>query len=972
MDATHDPRRTFTLATILALVLLSTLACGTSHSQTLQAEAATLTGGAGFANDHPGYTGSGFVGGFVDSNRGTARVTFQVTAASTTEHRLSLRYANGTTLPKTLSLYVDGTRRQQVTLPATANWDSWAVLDLQASLSAGSRAVAFAFDATDSGNVNLDALTVSALTVDPPTRGLLQAEAAQLSGGAIVASDHSGYTGAGFVAGYTDSNRGTANTLFTTSVENGGQSTLTLRYSNGTGSAKTVSLYVNGVWQQLTLPATAHWDAWATLNVPTNLVSGTNRFEIRFGVNDTGNVNLDSLSYTPPSTDPDPEPTSGSYEAEAAFHSNGPAVASSITGFSGGGYLTSFGQVGARAIFATHLNSAGNASIVVRFQNPSGTAQSLSLYANTTRVGQISLASGAGWQTVSQTVALRRGLNVIGLQRDNADVANSVAVDRIEVSNTAAMAARGATLPYRTYEAESGSTNGTRLQPDRTYLTLASEASGRSAVQLRTTGEYVQFTLNEPANALAIRYSIPDTANGAGSNATLSLYTNGTKVRTLQLTSRYAWVYGSYPYDNNPAGGAAHHFFDESHFLIANYPQGTVLKLQKDAGDTAASYTIDLIDAEQVAPAEAMPAGYISATSHGATAGDGTDDTQAIRAAIAAASASGQGVWIPSGTFNINARINVANVRIKGAGPWHSIVQGVNGKGGFFATGDNVVLSDFQISGDVTYRDDANFDAAVEGNFGSGSVLFNLWMRHVKVGMWIDSGTQGLYAVGLRIRDTFADGVNLHANVHDTRVEQSSIRNTGDDALAMWSDGQPVTNSAFSFNTVQLPMLANAVGIYGGASNRVTDNLLSDTVVASVGIAISTRFNPVPFSGTTLVARNTLTRTGGYEHNWQTALGALWIYTDVHDISTPVVVQDTQILDSTYQGVLLSWGRRLTNLTLERVNIQGAGTYGIQVDNETGSATISSSSIAGAASGAISNPNPAAFNLIRGPGNSGF
>jgi len=42
------------------------------------------------------------------------------------------------------------------------------------------------------------------------------------------------------------------------------------------------------------------------------------------------------------------------------------------------------------------------------------------------------------------------------------------------------------------------------------------------------------------------------------------------------------------------------HFFDETRALIGNYPTGTVLKLQRDANDTAPDYIIDLIDTEQM------------------------------------------------------------------------------------------------------------------------------------------------------------------------------------------------------------------------------------------------------------------------------------------------------------------------------------------------------------------------------------
>jgi hypothetical protein len=273
------------------------------------------------------------------------------------------------------------------------------------------------------------------------------------------------------------------------------------------------------------------------------------------------------------------------------------------------------------------------------------------------------------------------------------------------------------------------------------------------------------------------------------------------------------------------------------------------------------------------------------------------------------------------------------------------------------------------MSGDVTYRDDANFDTGIEGNFGTGSLVYDVRIEHTKVGIWIDSGTNGLLAAGVRIADTFADGVNLHANVQNTRIDQSTVRNTGDDGLAMFSDGTAVTGCSFTFDTVATPLLANAVGIYGGSGNTVSDSLVSDTVTGSSGIAVSSRFG-IPFSGPTTVARNTLTRTGGYEPNWQTDLGALWIYADQSDITTPVNVSDLTIADSTYQAVLLSYGHRIGNLLLDHVTIAGAGTWGIDVYNVTGAMTANYVTVTGAASGGLNNPG--GYPITRGPGNSGW
>ena len=941
----------------------------TAGSTTYEAESTALTGGATVATDHRGYTGAGFVAGYTDSHKGTAATTFKVNANTAGSYALTLRYANGTTATMTLSLYVNGVRLRQIALPATADWDTWGTSVTTASLSSGTNTVAYRFDTTDSGNINLDNLVVGPVPVPPP--GTYEAESAALSGGATVATDHSGFTGSGFVGGYTDRYKGTAETTFAVSTSVAGNYAMTLRYANGTTATMTLSLYVNGVrLRQIALPATADWDTWGTSVTTASLSSGTNTVAYRFDPTDSGNVNLDNLAVAAvaSATAPTPTPSNG-YQLEGGFVSGGTSVATSIPGFAGTGYVTGFGAVGARVIQTVNAGAAGNATVSVRYSNTSGSSQAISMYANGLKVGQLALDAGSGWQTAAQTVDLRAGLNTIDYQHDSGD-SGSVSLDQITVTTGVALANRGATTGYTEYEAENAATNGSILGPDRTYLTVASEASGRQAVRLAATGQYVRFTLTRPTNSIVVRYSIPDSSDGSGLTAPLAVYAGSVKVKDIPLTSTYSWVYGTYPYTNLPGQGSPHHFFDEVHTTFATtYPAGTVLALQKDASSTAAWYDIDLIDTEQVPAAYPMPANYLSITGYGGVADDNGDDTAAFNSVVSAARAQGKGVWIPTGTFIINGHIDLADVNVRGAGPWYSVIRGTDGKGGLFATGSGVTIADLMISGDVRYRDDANSDTGIEGNFGTGSLVQNVWIEHTKVGMWIDSGTDGLYVVGVRIRDTFADGVNIHANVTNTRVDQSTVRNTGDDALAMFSQGSPVTNSAFTFDTVQIPLLANGVGIYGGTNNRVEDTVVSDTVTASAGIAVSTRFGPVPFSGVTTVKRDTLIRTGGYEPNWATQLGALWIYTDTADITTPVVVADLSIFDSTYQAILLSYQRTITNLTLDHVTITGAGTYGIEL-NCTGSATVSAVTVTGAAAGGLHNMT--GYNLIREAADSGF
>ena len=96
----------------------------------------------------------------------------------------------------------------------------------------------------------------------------------------------------------------------------------------------------------------------------------------------------------------------------------------------------------------------------------------------------------------------------------------------------------GVALPFTEYEAESANYTGKVIGPDFTQGDLATEASGREAVQLTASGQYVQFTLTSAANAFDVHYALPQGASG-----TLSVYVNGTKLsKELSLTSAYSYI----------------------------------------------------------------------------------------------------------------------------------------------------------------------------------------------------------------------------------------------------------------------------------------------------------------------------------------------------------------------------------------------------------------------------------------------
>ncbi len=130
----------------------------------------------------------------------------------------------------------------------------------------------------------------------PAERGYHEAEEATLRGSANVATEHSGYSGSGFAAGFTEVG---ASATFTTTVKRAGTQPVSLRYSNGPNpfeGTKTVSVLVNGQEvEPWAMESTGDWKTWATATRDLRLQKGVNTITLRYDEDDDGNVNLDAF-----------------------------------------------------------------------------------------------------------------------------------------------------------------------------------------------------------------------------------------------------------------------------------------------------------------------------------------------------------------------------------------------------------------------------------------------------------------------------------------------------------------------------------------------------------------------------------------------------------------------------------------------------------------------------------------------------
>jgi len=543
------------------------------------------------------------------------------------------------------------------------------------------------------------------------------------------------------------------------------------------------------------------------------------------------------------------------------------------------------------------------------------------------------------------------------------------------------VAGRGAKVDFVEQEAENAATNGTVIGPDRTAYTLPAEASGRKAVKL-APGQHVEFALPARANAITVRYSIPDAPNGGGITAPLDISVNGRHDRTATLTSQYSWLYNQYPFSNDPNAGLLHpdwwitecscvpaqttpapvittpfrptHFYDELRVkLDRTYVAGARVRLTAPTGTAAAWTVIDLLDSELVGLPH-VDLAAVNVLLFGADPTGRRDSANAFDAAIAVAKPLHRKVYLPPGTFQVNRHIVVDDVTIEGAGNWHTVVKGrevalstpapdgsVHTGVGFYgkdaAAGGsrNVHLSGFAIEGDVRERVDTDQVNGVGGAM-SDSTIRGLHIRHTKVGLWFDGPMTNLRVSDTIVVDQVADALNFHTGVTNSVVSNNFVRNSGDDGLAMWSEKTRNSGNTFDHNTVQTPTLANGIAIYGGADTTVSNNLVADPIREGSGIHVGSRFGAEPFIGYVRITDNTTVRAGTFELNWKIGLGAIWLYALDRDISADIQVVGDHFLDNTYNAVML-----VTDFPVkDRYSITGVHVQDVKVDG-TGTSVVS-------------------------------
>lgn len=572
---------------------------------------------------------------------------------------------------------------------------------------------------------------------------------------------------------------------------------------------------------------------------------------------------------------------------------------------------------------------------------------------------------------------------------------------------------RGASdLPYQRYESESATRGGgaaLQSSPQFIQADIASEASNQQYVSLPSNGSYVEWTVQQASRGFNMRFTLPDANAGAGQSGSLGLYVNGTKIRTISLSSYWAWQYfntsNSDPKQDPSGTDKTFMRFDEVHFRIdTTLNPGDKLRIQKDNGDNL-TYGVDFVELEHVPAALTQPANYLSVADYGANGNDAVDDLAAFNSCISAAAAQGKNVWIPAGRFILSNKLllNVSNVKIQGAGIWYTYVYFSTNQqfsGGILARASNVELSNFSMNtannAREVYGSEPNPLGQIYkvykgfmGTYGNNSYVHDVWVEHFECGFWIGGydppypvdATKNMLISHCRIRNNYADGVNFSQGTNNSTVEQCSIRNEGDDGLAVWpaqdaGNSVDAINNTFRNNTIENNWRAGGIAIFGGTGHNINHNIVKDGVAGSA-IRFTNDFSGFTFQypGDVInVAENSFINCGTSYDLWNQKRGAVEFYANTGIFN--LQFDNNDITNAQRDGVQI-YGNNIHNIVLNNTTINGTGKdtvtrnvqqdvyggFGIYAQANSDSIVFNNLTVTNAESGTYINRNTS-FNLI--------
>jgi hypothetical protein len=292
-------------------------------------------------------------------------------------------------------------------------------------------------------------------------------------------------------------------------------------------------------------------------------------------------------------------------------------------------------------------------------------------------------------------------------------------------------------------------------------------------------------------------------------------------------------------------------------------------------------------------------------------------------------------------------------VRVIGAGPWFSRFFAPAGQEnsdvGFRSesTANGSVFANFAYFGNYTSRIDGPGKVFDFGGVAN-TTIENIWAEHMICLYW-GANTDNMVLRNNRIRNIFADAINMTNGSANNLVTNNESRTSGDDSFALFNaqdaGGGENTGNIYENLTSILTWRAAGIAVYGGYNNIFRNIYVADTLVYS-GITISSLDFGIPMVGfganpPTRFENISLVRCGGHFWGAQT-FPAIWIFS-ASKIFQGIRVSDVDIVDPTYSGIMFQTNYvggqpqfPVADTTFTNISISGAQKSGDAFDAKSG------------------------------------
>lgn len=414
------------------------------------------------------------------------------------------------------------------------------------------------------------------------------------------------------------------------------------------------------------------------------------------------------------------------------------------------------------------------------------------------------------------------------------------------------------TTPWTRLETDTASSHeGTKVLTEGPY---ADEASGRCCTELLRQGAWLEWEVERSANAVVLRYSVPDTPDGAGLDVPLEVLVNDRFATTLTLTSRLSHLYGTeHQESSDPAEGNHRRFYDEIRFRMSvNEGDRLRLRLPESPPPGDQPVIVDFAELEPIPEPIARPSDAMDLVrDFGAVPDDDQDDLEPLVRALAECARRRCVLYVPPGVYRLSDRIDLpSGVTIQGAGMWwtelHFTAEPIGKSGGFYPAADatDIVLRDFYMRGRASIRGMGG--QPMNGGFGKNSRVEHVWWEHLNNARFINS--EGLRIVGCRARNNLAGGIILFGGSIGAVIENCHVRYASDDGIGSFASGYaegrtpPNRDNVIRNNLVELTGRAGGIGVFGGSRIHVRDNVILDTLPsAQADLRFTTTFDQYLF-----------------------------------------------------------------------------------------------------------------------------